>query len=97
MVIRGKGKIRYLDGTIPKASSDDPSFQNWDAQNSMVMAWLIHSMEEKIGDTYLFFPTAKGLWDAVTLAYSNLESSFQMFELRNKARNLRQGDLDVTQ
>ena len=26
MVIRGKGKIGYLDGTLPKPSSDDPSY-----------------------------------------------------------------------
>ncbi|RVW50304.1 hypothetical protein CK203_081207 [Vitis vinifera] len=63
----------------------------------MVMAWLIHSMEDNIVDTYLLFPTAKRIWNAVTLAYSDLKNSSQMFELRNKARNLRQGEHDVTQ
>ena len=55
MVIHEKGKIGYLDGTLPKQSSDDPSYPEWDVQNSMVMAWLIHSMEEKISDTSLLF------------------------------------------
>lgn len=37
------------------------------------------------------------LWDALNIAFANLENFAQLFELRNKARNLRQGDLDVTQ
>ena len=78
----------YLDGTITQPKSDDPSFSNWDAQNSMVTAWLIHSMEDRIGDTNLFYSTAKGIWDAINLAYSDLENSSQMLALRNRAREL---------
>ena len=97
MVIHSKGKISYLDGLIPKPPTSDSSYQTWDTQNSMVMAWLIHSMEDNIGDTYLFYPTAKEIWDIVSLAYSDFEYSSQMFELRNKAQNLKQEDSDVTQ
>ena len=97
MVIRGKGKIGYLDGTIPKPKPTDSTYSNWDTQNSMVMAWLIHSMDDSIGDSFLFYSTAKEIWDAVTLAYSDLENSSQLFELHNKARNLKQGELEVTQ
>ena len=96
-MICGKGKIGYLDGILPKPSSDDPSYPEWDVQNSMVMAWLTHSMEEKISDTYLFYSNAKGMWDRVHLAYLDLENPPQMLELRNRARNLRQGKQDVTQ
>ena len=90
-------ELGYLDGTIKKPSTNDPSYPSWEAQNSMVMAWLIHSMEDNIANTYILIPKAKRIWDAVTLAYSELESSSQMFELRNKTRNLRQKEYDVTQ
>ena len=33
MVICGKRRMGYLDGTILKPSGDDPSFSNWDTQN----------------------------------------------------------------
>ncbi|XP_020271826.1 uncharacterized protein LOC109846996 [Asparagus officinalis] len=97
MVICRKGKIGYLDRSIVKPDANDPKFQSWDIQNSMVMAWLIHSMEDTIGETYLFYPIAKGIWDAVNLAYSDFMDTSQIYELRNRARNLRQGELDVTQ
>lgn len=38
MVIHGKGKYGYLDGSIAKPTPADPFFQPWEVQNSMVMA-----------------------------------------------------------
>ena len=38
---------------------DDPTFQNWDLEDSIVIVWLINSMELNIGQMYLFLPTAK--------------------------------------
>ena len=65
MVICGKGKIGYMDGTICKLSGDDPSYSWWDIQNSMAMTWLIHSIEEKTKDTNLFYSIAEGIRDAI--------------------------------
>ena len=96
MVIRVKGRLGYLDGSTPTPDPKESSYANWEAQNSIVMAWLIHSMEDNIADTYILFPTAKRIWDAVTMAYSDLENTSQMFELRNKIRTLKQGESDVT-
>lgn len=97
LVIRGKGRFDYLNGTIPEPSTEDASFADWDIQNSMVMAWLLHSMEDSIPEIHLLYPTAQAIWEAVTLAYSDLEDSNQMFELRNRSRNLRQDNGTVAQ
>ena len=48
-------------------------------------------------ERHLFYLIAKGIWDAVQLAYSDYEDTSQVFELRNRARNLKQENLDVTQ
>ncbi|XP_075498838.1 uncharacterized protein LOC142537165 [Primulina tabacum] len=92
MVIRGKRKFGYLDGSIPSPPVEDPSFASWDIQNSLVMSWLIHSMENRIGELYLMYGTASAIWDAVKRAYSDLEDSSQMFALRTRARDLRQAN-----
>ncbi|XP_022848803.1 uncharacterized protein LOC111371127 [Olea europaea var. sylvestris] len=97
MVIRGRGRLGYVTGTTIKPDESDPTYATWDAQNSMVMAWIVNSMEEDIRESYLYYSTTKELWDALTVAFSDLENSAQLFEFRNKARNLRQGDLDVRQ
>ena len=68
MVIRGKGKICYIDGSIKQPASGDPSYVSWDIQNSIVMAWLIHSMEDHLSEVYLLYPTVKAIWDTINLA-----------------------------
>ena len=49
------------------------------------MGWLINSMEESIGDTYLFYSTAKEIWDVVSPAYSDFKDPSQILELQNCA------------
>ena len=63
LVIHGKGKFGYLDGSLLKPDSFDPSFLAWDINNSMVMSWLINSMDNLIA--FFIHPLKP---DAVTLA-----------------------------
>lgn len=95
LVIRGRGKAGYLTGSVTAPPSTSPTFSTWEAENSIVMAWLINSMEPSIGRTYLFYKTAKEIWDAVQEIYSDLENTSQCFEIRSKIRNTRWGNLTV--
>ncbi|XP_024018313.1 uncharacterized protein LOC112090656 [Morus notabilis] len=61
------------------------------------MAWLINSMEMHIHRTYLFLCTAKAIWDDVIENFSDLKIAFQVFEIKNKLKDSRQGNLDITQ
>ena len=53
-------------------------------------------MEPEIGQTYLFLPTTKDLWDAVTEAYSDLGNSAQIYDLKIRIRETKQGSQGVT-
>lgn len=67
MVIRGKGKSGFIDSSSSNPRDDDPNYQSWDIQNSMVMAWRIHSMEESMETPIYFIPLWRrdlGLCDA---------------------------------
>ncbi|XP_056165273.1 uncharacterized protein LOC130137618 [Syzygium oleosum] len=97
MVVKGRGKLGYLLGTLSKPDSKDPAFETWDANNNIVMSWLINSMTEKIQSSCLYYSSAAELWNYLNLAYSDLDNSTQVFELRNAARNLLQGEADVTE
>lgn len=97
LYLRGRGLFGYLNGDTLVPEKTDSSFAKWDSENSLIMAWLINSMEVDIGKTYLFLSTAKELWEAVKEAYSDLENSAQVFELKSKLRDQRQQNLTVTQ
>ncbi|KAG8498075.1 hypothetical protein CXB51_007302 [Gossypium anomalum] len=96
MVICGRGKLGYINGEIPRPTTADPTYATWELNNSIVMAWLINSMEGHISRTYLFFKTAKDMWDAVKENYSDLGNAFQVFEIKLKLKDIRQGTLEVT-
>ncbi|KZV33724.1 hypothetical protein F511_26487, partial [Dorcoceras hygrometricum] len=67
----------------------------WILENSMVMAWLINSMEPTIERTYLFLPTVKDVWYDVRETYSDLENSSQILELKTRLWNSKQGEKNV--
>ena len=97
LVIKGKGKSGYLTGSIPAPPATTANYGLWEAENSTIMAWLINSMEPKIGRTYLFYKTAKEVWESVQEMYSDLEDFSQCFEVRSAIRNTKQGMNSVTE
>ena len=97
LVIDRKGKLGYLTGETRKPPSTDSSLQKWQSENSLVTAWLVNSMKPTIGKTYLFLPTAKDVWDAVRETYSDMENSSQIYEIKTRLWQLRQGEREVTE
>ncbi|KAK3018953.1 hypothetical protein RJ639_003595 [Escallonia herrerae] len=67
----------YITGEMQRPTLGDSTYANWKLNNSIVMAWLINSMESHISRTYLFLQTAKAIWDAVNKNYSDLENASQ--------------------
>ena len=95
LAIDGRGKLGYLTGETKQPSEKDPGFRTWRSENSLVMAWLLNSMELSIAKPHMFMKTAKEVWDSVRETYSNLENSSQIFELKIKLWQLKQGDREV--
>lgn len=60
------------------------------------MAWLVNSMKPLISKTYLFMPIAKDIWEAAREIYSDTEDSSQIFEIKTRLWQMKQGDKDVT-
>ncbi|KAK9217910.1 hypothetical protein WN943_006540 [Citrus x changshan-huyou] len=96
MYIRGRGKIGYLTGDVKAPEISDPSYGVWDAENSMIMAWLVNSMDEDIGANYMCYSTAKELWDNVSQMYSDYGNQSQIYELQLALGDIRQGDYSIT-
>ena len=76
----------HLIGATKKLLEDDPTFQNWDLEDSIVISWLIDAMELKIGQMYLFLSTTKEAWDVVKRTYSDPKNLAYVFEIRCKLK-----------
>ena len=93
--IRGRRKMGWLDGS-KKAPAGDLGYETWQADNSMVLAWLINSMEAEVSQNFILCDTAKQLWDTINLMYSNLNNDSQPYDLRRKVHQTKQGSLSAT-
>ena len=97
MFICGKGTDDYLNGVAAKPNKTDEKFKVWNAENNMVMSWLINSMTNDIGENFLLYGIAKEIWDAAKETYSNNENTSELFEVESVLHDFRQGELMVTQ
>ena len=97
MFICGKGKDDYLNGVAAKPNKTDEKFKVWNAENNMVMSWLINSMTNDIGENFLLYGIAKEIWDVAKETYSNNENMSILFEVESVLHDFRQGELAVTQ
>lgn len=69
---KGEEKMGLLDGFREVLDPIDLKCIAWDAENFIVMSRLINSTETDSGQGYIFFFTAKDLWEAVKLTYSKM-------------------------
>ena len=76
-------------GTRPKPG--DSRFKAWDAEDSMIMAWLWSSMVPVISDTCMFLATAKDIWDALQQTYSNARDVAQVYKVKVKIMATKEG------
>lgn len=95
MYIQGRGKIGYLTGDTKVPNAKDSSYATWDAENSMVMAWLVNSMDEDITSNYMCCPIANELWDNIHQMNSDLGNQSQVYELQLQLGEIRQGGDNV--
>ncbi|RVW35219.1 hypothetical protein CK203_101896 [Vitis vinifera] len=71
--------------------------QKWQSKNSFITSCLINSMKPAIGKTYMLLPTAKDVWDEIRETYSNAENASQIFEIKTRLWQMKQGDREFTE
>jgi len=77
--LQGKGKERYILGDPKQPEKGDPNLQKWQLENSLVMSWLLNTMTNEIGENFMYYDTAKEIWDAVKETYSNIDNTSAIF------------------
>ena len=54
-------------------------------------------MKPVIGKTYIYLPTTKDVWDVIRETYSDAENASQIFEIKTRLWQMKQGDREVTE
>ncbi|KAJ1413630.1 hypothetical protein SESBI_19453 [Sesbania bispinosa] len=53
-------------------------------------------MTSEIGDNFMYYNTAKEMWDAMKKTYSNIDNTSAIFEIKGLLHDFRQGEASIT-
>ncbi|KAK9065790.1 hypothetical protein SSX86_015191 [Deinandra increscens subsp. villosa] len=92
VAIGGKSKalLNHLTQNPP-----EPDDEQWEQDDLIVFSWLIQNIEPNLASNLTEFPTAKALWDALTVTYSSGKDKLQTFDLHVKSNELKQQGLPL--
>uniref|UniRef100_A0A803NWD7 Retrotransposon Copia-like N-terminal domain-containing protein n=1 Tax=Cannabis sativa TaxID=3483 RepID=A0A803NWD7_CANSA len=88
--IGARNKTPFLEGTIPKPSSNDPLNGSWLRCNQMVMSWILHSVSPEIKSSVMYLDIAAEMWN-VLHNRCNQGNGPRIFELNETLTYLHQG------
>ena len=61
--LEGKGREGYTTGDSKCPESGNKNFQKSKLENSQVMSWLLNTMTNEIGENFMFYDTAKEIFE----------------------------------
>ncbi|KAK8913871.1 hypothetical protein KSP39_PZI023600 [Platanthera zijinensis] len=67
---RAKRKLSFLDGMVPKPDDDAKEIEDWWSVNSMLVAWVLQSIEPSLRSTITYYETVQELWDDLQQRFS---------------------------
>lgn len=66
LFIEARGLYDYLTIEMKKPTKDPLAINKWEAENSLIMYWLINSMQPHIARGYILLDTADKIWNVVS-------------------------------
>ncbi|RDX63810.1 hypothetical protein CR513_57709, partial [Mucuna pruriens] len=88
--LTGRKKLSHIEGNY--SPRDDPKFEAWDDDDSLIMTCLWNSMTPKISQNYMFYSSENPIE-----TYSIKKDSIAYYDIESKIFNSRQGTLSVTE
>ncbi|CAH1453527.1 unnamed protein product [Lactuca virosa] len=88
------GKSKTLLNHLTQ-NSPEPSDDQWEQDDLIVFSWHIQNIEPVLASNLTEFPTAKTVWDALTVTYSSGKDKLQTFDLHVKANEFKQNGVPL--
>lgn len=65
LFLYGKFKLGFVMGKVVRPEKFDPTYDEWEANDRIVMFWLLNSMDPVIAEGFLFLNSIKKIWDSL--------------------------------
>lgn len=94
--LKGRNKLAFVDGTLPRASEDDVKIRKWDRANAIVCSWILNSVSETIYLAHATTEVAYVVWTELIETYHKTDGSV-VFNLHQRINAFTQGSLSVSE
>ncbi|XP_074333918.1 uncharacterized protein LOC141671546 [Apium graveolens] len=89
-----KRKFGFVDGSIPRNTSDAAEAAQWDTCNNMVISWIHNNISDAIKTSVLFITTASDIWKQLETRFS-LTNGSRKYKLSKDLFNFKQNGMKV--
>ncbi|XP_072066650.1 uncharacterized protein [Arachis hypogaea] len=93
--LRGKNKIRFIDGSLQRPTQKDPLFDAWERCNTFVVSWINHSLSLNIAKSVIWINSAEELWRELKQRYCQGDM-YKIAESEEEMYASKKGELSVT-
>ncbi|GJW19324.1 ribonuclease H-like domain-containing protein [Tanacetum coccineum] len=75
LVLEGKNKTGFIDGSCRRSNTDEVLGRQWDRVNAVVLGWILNSISEELFLGQIFSKRAKHVWDELKETYDKVDGS----------------------
>ena len=93
--LSGKNKMAFVTGKYTKPPSNSPYLPLCEICNSMVISWLLHSVDKDIASSIIYTPSAAQIWQDLSQRFSFGQGT-KIYQLQKEMSNLCQGNLSIS-
>ncbi|PNX83470.1 hypothetical protein L195_g039513 [Trifolium pratense] len=68
--LRARKKFGFVDGTIKKPDEDSPDLEDWWTNNSLLVSWIMNTIEPSVRSTMSHMEVAHDLWEDIKERFS---------------------------
>lgn len=91
-----KNKFKFVDGSIPKPSSFDLSYDAWERCNDIVHSWIVNSVSPQLTQMILYKELASEAWNVLKRRFARVDR-VRVVDLQHELHQLKQKSLSVTE
>ena len=93
--LSAKNKMPFVTGDYEKLVDDSPMLSLWERCNSIVISWILHSVDKDIASSIIYTPTAAQIWKDLSQRFS-VNQGTKIYQLQKEMTNLSQGNFSVS-
>ncbi|CAL1378154.1 unnamed protein product [Linum trigynum] len=96
IALKTRKRLGYIDGSKPQPDATDASFEEWDANNTQVLGWLLNSLDETTAESVPSTENAYQIWEDLKMRYGQADA-IRLADLQTQIFTCKQGSSSINE